>query len=118
MIFVIYWECISLDAGTRVGESYNLLGICVVVVVRGRVLRVLSSIFNEYLSFWGAPHSPTSQTSPPPPLLLHSQNNSIPSTWINLQSMHKNVCGKIINFLSPTLSGPKDPGETGGFVKM
>ena len=36
MIFVIYWECISLGAGTRVGESYNLLGICVVVVmVRG-----------------------------------------------------------------------------------
>ena len=33
MIFVIYWECISLGAGTRVGESYNLLGICVVVVV-------------------------------------------------------------------------------------
>ena len=35
MIFVIYWECIGLGAGTRVGESYNLLGICVVVVVRG-----------------------------------------------------------------------------------
>ena len=39
MIFVIYWECISLGAGTRVGESYNSLGICVVavVVVRGDV---------------------------------------------------------------------------------
>ena len=36
MIFVIYRECISLGAGTAVGESYNLLGICmVVVVVRG-----------------------------------------------------------------------------------
>ena len=33
IISVIYWECISLGAGTRVGESYNLLGICVVVVV-------------------------------------------------------------------------------------
>ena len=38
MISVIYWECISLGAGTRVaGESYNLLATCVavVVVVRG-----------------------------------------------------------------------------------
>ena len=33
MIFMIYWECISLGAGTRAGESYNLLGIGVVVVV-------------------------------------------------------------------------------------
>ena len=32
MISVIYWECISLGAGTWVGESYTLLGICVVVV--------------------------------------------------------------------------------------
>ena len=37
MISAIYWECISLGAGTRVGESYNLLGICVVVVVVVRV---------------------------------------------------------------------------------
>ena len=35
MNFVIYWECISLGAGTSVGESYNLLGICVAVVMRG-----------------------------------------------------------------------------------
>ena len=42
MIFVIYWECISLDAGTRVGESYNLLGICVVLVVRAGI-KYLSS---------------------------------------------------------------------------
>ena len=33
MTFIIYWKCISLGAGTRVGESYNLLGICVVVMV-------------------------------------------------------------------------------------
>ena len=32
------------------GGSYNLLGICLVVVVRG-VLRVLASIFYKYLSF-------------------------------------------------------------------
>ena len=51
MIFVIYWECISLGAGTRVGESYNLLGICVVAVVVRGVLRVIPSIFNKYLSF-------------------------------------------------------------------
>ena len=129
MIFVIYWECISLGAGTRLGgggESYNLLGICVVaVVVVWGVLRVLASIFNKYLSFWGAPPlappPPAHQkkkTSPPPPLLLHFQNNSIPPTKINLQSIHKNVSDKIINFLIPTLSGPKDPGETGRFVKM
>ena len=33
MISVIYLECISLGAGTRVGKSYNLLATCVVVVV-------------------------------------------------------------------------------------
>ena len=93
----------------------------------GGMLRVLSSIFNKYLSFWGAPPlalpptSPTptkKKTSPPHPLLLYFQNNSIPSTSINLQSIHKNVGGKIINFLTPTLSGPNDPGETRRFVKM
>ena len=29
LIFVIYWECISFGAGKGLGESYNLLGICV-----------------------------------------------------------------------------------------
>ena len=37
MIFVIYWECISLRADTRVGESYNWLGIYVVVMLRGDI---------------------------------------------------------------------------------
>ena len=46
MIFVIYWECISLGAGTRVGESYNLLGICVVVVVVRRGGGVKSSFIS------------------------------------------------------------------------
>ena len=46
MIFMIYWECISVGAGTRVGESYNLLGICVVVVVVRRGGGVKSSFIN------------------------------------------------------------------------
>ena len=40
----------SRHEGGGGGKSYNLLGICLVVMVRG-VLRVLASIFNKYLSF-------------------------------------------------------------------